>query len=160
MNILALDAATEYSGYVVVTDNKPVEWNILRALGVDVWDRIVDFSEQLYTLLSIHSIDVFGYEYPSGNSSHSTNLKLGALMYESIRTFRKYKSLWSPEDKEMLFVKPTQVKKTGAHKNALEFAGEQIGVTFRWKSQAGKKRLGNVADAVGIWLWLKENGYA
>ena len=28
------------------------------------------------------------------------------------------------------------------------------------KSKAEKKRLGNVWDAIGIWLWLKENGYA
>ena len=159
MNILALDAATEYSGYLIVKDGKPVEWNILRASGVDVWDRISDFADKLDGLLFHHAIEVFGYEYPSGNSSHSTNLKLGALMYASIAAFRSYKTKWGDDDDEMVFIKPTQVKKTGAHKNAIEFAGVQIGVTFSWKSEAEKKRLGNVADAIGIWLWLKENGY-
>ena len=159
LNILSLDAATEYSGYLVVKNGKPVEWNILRAVGVDVWDRIVDYSDKLYELLSVHNVDVFGYEYPAGGASYSVSLKLGALMYQSIVTFRHYKLLWIPEGKEMVFVNPSHVKATGAHKNAMEFAGEQAGITFHWKSKAEKKRLGNVADAIGIWLWLKENGY-
>jgi len=159
LNILALDAATEYSGYLLVKNGKPVEWNILRAKGFDVWDRIADFSAALRSLLSTHNIDMLGYEYPSGNSSHSTNLKMGALMYQSIKTFREYKAGMNRGDIYMVFMKPSQVKKTGAHKDAMEFAGEQIGVTFSWKSEAEKKRLGNVADAIGIWLWLKEQGY-
>jgi len=160
LNILALDAATSYSGVLIVKNGKPVEWNILRASGGDVWDRIASFGEQLQVLLSHHKIDCFGYEYPSGNSSHSTNLKLGALMYQAIRTFRDHRDGYRGHlYAEMVFVRPSQVKKTGAHKNAMEFAGEQIGTTFAWSSNAEKKRLGNVADAIGIWLWLKENGY-
>ena len=159
MNILAVDGATEYSGVLVVKNGQPVEWNVLRAVGIDVWGRIANFGHQLYELLYFHQIEILGYEYPSGNSSHSTNLKLGALMYETIRVFRLYSDYYKP-DAQWVEIKPTQVKATGAHKNAMEFAGEQIGVTFDWSSKAEKKRLGNVADAVGIWLWLKENGYA
>jgi len=159
MNVLCLDAATEYSGVLVVTHGQPVEWNVLRAVGVDVWDRIENFGEQLAEYMYSYQIDVLGYEYPSGNSSHSTNLKLGALMYEAIRRFRAYKDVYCP-GAEWIEVKPTQIKATGAHKDAPEFAGQQIGVEFSWKSKAEKKRLGNVWDAIGIWLWLKEQGYA
>ncbi|MHA2263573.1 MAG: hypothetical protein ACXAEN_14350 [Candidatus Thorarchaeota archaeon] len=160
MNFLALDAATEYSGVVVVKDEQPVEWHILRARGFDVWDRIADFGEQLQGLLYHHEIEVLGYEYPSGNSSHSTNLKMGALMYQAIRTFRGYRDTgeWF-NNTRMLFVKPSQVKKTGAHKDAIGVAAEMLGVRFSWSTKAEKKRIGNVADAVGIWLHFKENGY-
>ena len=156
MNVLCLDAATEYSGVLVVKNRQPVEWNIVRAVGVDVWDRIDAFGRQLNVLLQAHQVDVLGYEYPSGNSSHSTNLKMGHLMGTAIRVHRVYNVV---HPCEMVFIKPTQVKKTGAHKDAPEFAGQQIGVKFAWKSKAEKKRLGNVWDAIGIWLWLKENGY-
>ena len=160
MNVLALDAATEYSGVLIVKNKKPVEWNILRARGVDVWDRIADFGEQLQVLLSNHDIDVLGYEYPSGNSSHSTNLKLGALMFQAINTFREYCDAdILRAGSRMVFVKPSQVKATGAHKDALEFAGKQINTRFSWSTKAEKKRLGNVADAIGIWLYVKEHGY-
>ena len=159
MNILALDAATTHSGVLVVKHGKPVEWNILRASGRDVWDRITDFGEQVAVILSVHEIEVVGYEYPSGNSNHATNLKLGALMYEAIRVFRTY-SKTTEFGAEMVFIKPSQVKKTGAHKDAIQFAGEQISARFHWKNQAEMKRIGNVADAVGIWLYLKGKGYA
>lgn len=158
MKILTIDGATKDTGVVIVNNGQPLEWNIISAKGDDVWDRVEDFGVQLYELLCIHKPDVVGYEYPSGNSSHSTNLKLGALMFVAIEAFRRYKK-YHNSLAEIIFVKPTQVKATGAHKNAPEFAGEAFNYRFSWSTKAEKKRLGNVWDAIGVWLYLKGQGY-
>jgi hypothetical protein len=155
MKYLAVDASTSCVGWCVGEDDKYLVSGYVVPTGDDAWARADWSSFWLAALLAVHKPDVFCYEYPSGNRNNmDTNLKLGHMMGTCLNVVRMHFLIEGNIEKSdrVIIIRPTQVKKTGVHKNDFSLVYQLTQKKFEWKTKVEKSRLGDEADAIGVWL--------
>lgn len=160
--IIGLDASTSCVGWCLGGNRYTEDYHVINTgifvpEGDDVWARIIHYGWWLRDFLQMQTHvaknPIVVYERPTGNRGNmDTNLKLGALMYETIVRCRDF-------GVRFIEVTPSQVKATGVYKGQLQEASFITGKEFAnilkkdgTLNKAQMDRQDNEIDAIGVWL--------
>lgn len=119
---------------------------------LDAYDRVQDMAGWLAEKLKEFRSDVLIIEFPSGvHNNMDTNVKVGYAFGEMLSTFRWWFDYRKVERGQEIIVRPSEVKKTGYHKDDFTLAEELLGEPIVYETEAERKRLGNMVDSIGVW---------
>lgn len=142
MRLLALDASTTAVGWVRAQDDQYLSSGVYTPRGYNVLKRIWDIENWLCGLNRADALDpeLVILERPTGNHGNvGTSVKLGGVFYCLMH-------FYNGRGVEVLEVTASQVRASGCHKGALPVAESIKGAAL------DKRRPGDEADAIGVWL--------
>jgi len=165
MIILALDQKLSGSGWCLAEDDRFISSGYHKNKEKDPWQKIDGLTIWLQAWLNFNHVDCLVIEFPSGNSQNmDTNIKLGAVLYGCIFTYRYWwatRNNKDPIEAPLIIVRPTEIKATGVYKGQLEEANkysrgwrvfEEICKSDGTVNKAAMNRQDDEIDAIGCWL--------